>query len=123
MVALASERGGVLDAEARHLLLRLEGCPPEVLDDETALQALVTRAATATGATVLHVVSHRFQPHGVTVVALLAESHASLHTYPEDGRAYWDCFTCGPHTDPARSATVLCAALRPAAVARTTVAR
>ena len=53
------------------------------------------RAAAATGATVLQVICQRFAPQGVTALALLAESHASLHTYPEAGLAFWDCFTCG----------------------------
>jgi S-adenosylmethionine decarboxylase len=69
------------------------------------------------------VVSRRFAPQGVTALALLAESHASLHTYPEAGLAFWDCFTCGVACDPARSAPVLIDALQPAAVTRQEIAR
>ncbi|HEU4328767.1 MAG TPA: adenosylmethionine decarboxylase [Roseiflexaceae bacterium] len=110
-------------ARGRHLLLTLGGCPPALLDDCPALEALVRRAAEASGATVLHVVAHRFEPHGVTALALLAESHASLHTYPEHGAAFWDCFTCGPHCAPERSADVLIAALRPESVQQQLVER
>ena len=107
----------------RHLLLTLAGCPAAVLDDLPALAELVRRAAGATGATVLEVVSHRFEPQGVTVLALLAESHASLHTYPERGVAFWDCFTCGPNCDPSRSVPVLAEVLQPAAMTREEIAR
>jgi S-adenosylmethionine decarboxylase len=62
------------------------------------------------------VIDHHFSPAGVTVLALLAESHASLHTFPEAKTAFWDCFTCGEACDPRRSVDVLCAALRPAEV-------
>ena len=116
-------RPPVFDAHGRHLLLRLTGCSPALLDDEAALEALVRRAAAATGATVLQVICQHFEPHGVTALALLAESHASLHTYPEAGLAFWDCFTCGAACDPARSAPVLIDALQPAAVARQQIAR
>lgn len=99
-------------AHGRHLLLTLAGCPFDLLDDLARLEELVRRAATATGASVLQVISQCFRPQGVTVLALLAESHASLHTYPEHGVAFWDCFTCGA-CDPTSSVEVLVEALRP----------
>ena len=107
----------------RHLLLTLAGCPAAVLDDLPALEGLVRRAAAATGATVLDVVSHRFAPQGVTVLALLAESHASLHTYPERGVAFWDCFTCGPNCEPARGVAVLTTTLQPVSIVREEIMR
>ncbi len=79
----------------RHALAEFSGVEPALLDDEHRLRALLGDAVTAAGATVLDVMSHRFAPHGVTVLALLAESHASIHTYPEHGRAFVDVFTCG----------------------------
>ncbi|NTV65349.1 MAG: adenosylmethionine decarboxylase, partial [Oscillochloris sp.] len=97
----------------RHLLLTLTGCPSQALDDLAGLENLVRRAAAATGASVLQVVCHHFTPQGVTALALLAESHASLHTYPERGLAFWDCFTCGAACDPTRSIAVLTEALKP----------
>ena len=50
--------------------------------------------------TLLGIQSHKFQPQGVTAVALLAESHISIHTWPENGMAICDVFTCGDHTNP-----------------------
>jgi S-adenosylmethionine decarboxylase len=52
-------------------------------------------------------ISHRFQPHGVTGLALLAESHISIHTWPESGYAAVDVFTCGDHTLPETACRVL----------------
>ena len=47
----------------------------------------------------LKVDTHKFQPHGVTGYALLAESHMSIHTWPEDGIARCDLFSCNSNTD------------------------
>ena len=52
-------------------------------------------AAQIAGATVLSVHSHKFTHVGVTAFALLAESHISIHTWPELGYAAVDAFTCG----------------------------
>jgi len=93
--------------------LTLRGCKPLLLDDEKTLRNLVERAAAESGATVLSVVSHKFAPLGVTVIAMLAESHASLHTYPESGDVFWDCFTCGLHCSPQSSVPLLLDALQP----------
>lgn len=66
-----------------------------LLDDLAALEALAVHAATTGGAHVLGSVTHRFDPQGVSVLLLLAESHLSVHTWPEAGAAYVDVFTCG----------------------------
>lgn len=91
----------------RHVLADLTGADPAVLDDEAGLRAAVGAAVAEAGATVLQVVSHRFAPQGVTVLALLAESHASLHTWPERGAAFADVFTCGGSADPERAVALL----------------
>jgi S-adenosylmethionine decarboxylase proenzyme len=57
------------------------------------------------------VVSKRFVPQGVTLLALLSESHASLHTYPEVGAVFLDVFTCGNRADPELATTLLAEAL------------
>jgi S-adenosylmethionine decarboxylase proenzyme len=97
----------------RHLLLRLSGCQFDILNDEARICELAKAAAIASRATVLNVASHHFSPQGVTAVVLLAESHASLHTYPEAGIVFWDCFTCGETCDPRLSIEVLRTALKP----------
>ena len=57
-------------------------------------------AAERMGATVISHHSHRFEPIGVSVVLILAESHLSLHSWPEHGIASMDVFTCGTSIDP-----------------------
>ena len=111
------------EANGNHFLLKLAGCEGSQLNDEKKLIDLATRAAQATGATVLEVISRKFDPQGVTVLVMLAESHASLHTYPEWGVVFWDCFTCGQTCTPELSAQVLKAELKPNFVNEQVVAR
>ena len=81
--------------EGRHCLLEARGCCSRILDDREALTRLVHEAAARSGATLLSVAAHRFEPQGVTCLAMLAESHLSVHTWPELGYAAIDAFTCG----------------------------
>jgi S-adenosylmethionine decarboxylase len=112
------------DATGTHLLLTLSECgATDLLNDLERLRELATRAAEATGATILNLCAQQFTPQGVTVVAVLAESHASLHTYPEVGKVFWDCFTCGTTCDPSKSIKVLEEALRPGKVSSELVHR
>jgi S-adenosylmethionine decarboxylase len=83
-----------------HVLAELDGVPPALLDDEPFLRRALESALAECGATVCQVISKRFSPQGVTVLALLSESHASLHSYPENGSVFVDVFTCGPRADP-----------------------
>jgi S-adenosylmethionine decarboxylase len=85
-----------LKALGQHLLIELYGCDPGVLDDLERVQQVMLRAAELVSASVIDVVSHKFQPWGVTVVVAIAESHLSVHTWPEYGYAAVDVFTCGP---------------------------
>jgi S-adenosylmethionine decarboxylase proenzyme len=111
------------EAVGTHLLLTLSDCRAALLNDADGLKALVQRAAEATGATVLQIVAHRFQPQGTTVVAVLAESHASLHTYPESQTVFFDCFTCGSSCQPELSEEILAEALMPERVSKKIVLR
>ena len=79
----------------RHILFTLKGCPYGLLDDEAHIRNVLANAATLSESTLLGIQSHKFQPQGVTAVALLAESHISIHTWPEKGEAAVDIFTCG----------------------------
>ena len=79
----------------KHYLLNLYGCSFVLLNDEYCLIDLLENAAFASGANVVQTISKKFEPQGVTVLCLLSESHISIHTWPEEGRAAIDCFTCG----------------------------
>ncbi len=96
------------DMVGKHCILELYDCDPSKLNDEAFLRTTVTAAARIAGATMLNLITHRFEPQGVTGLALLAESHISIHTWPESGYAAIDVFTCGEHTMPGRACTVLC---------------
>jgi S-adenosylmethionine decarboxylase len=79
----------------KHYLLNLYGCSFSLLNDLEFLIDLLENAAYASGATVLETVYKKFDPQGVTVLCLLSESHISIHTWPEEGKAACDVYTCG----------------------------
>ena len=97
----------ITDTVGKHCILELYDCDCAKLDDESLLRSAISNAALRAGATLLQLISHRFEPHGVTGLALLAESHISIHTWPESGYAAVDVFTCGDHTMPERACRVL----------------
>jgi S-adenosylmethionine decarboxylase len=96
-----------------HLLADLYGVQPDLLRDGAALELLLCRAAEDAGARVLGSHFHSFGlAEGVTGVVLLAESHLSIHTWPETGLAAADIFMCGA-ANPARALAVLLEVLSP----------
>ena len=85
---------------SKHLLLELYRCDYEKLNDESFLRCSLNRAAKLAKATVLNLISNKFDPQGVTAIALLAESHISIHTWPESSYSAVDIFTCGKNMMP-----------------------
>ena len=67
-----------LSHQSKHLLLELYKCDSEKLNDESFLRCILNRAAKLANATVLNLISNKFEPQGVTAIALLAESHICL---------------------------------------------
>jgi S-adenosylmethionine decarboxylase proenzyme len=106
-----------------HVFAEFEGIDPALLDDVAFLRVTLERTLDQAGATVCDVVSKRFVPQGVTVLALLAESHASLHTYPEVGSVFLDVFTCGNRADPELAMRLLAEALAATSTNITTIRR
>lgn len=90
-----------------HILFTLKGCSEKLLDDESHIRNVLVHAAYLCKSTLLDVSSHKFDPQGVTAIALLAESHISIHTWPEMGTAVCDVFTCGDHTTPRAGVTYM----------------
>ena len=86
--------------QSKHLLLELYRCDCEKLNDESFLRCTLNRAAKLAKATVLNLISNKFEPQGVTAIALLAESHISIHTWPESNYSAVDIFTCGQKMMP-----------------------
>ena len=86
--------------QSKHLLLELYRCDCEKLNDESFLRCILNRAAKLANATVLNLISNKFEPQGVTAIALLSESHISIHTWPESNYSAVDIFTCGQNMMP-----------------------
>ena len=79
----------------KHILFTLYDCDKDLLNDRMYIENVLYETTIQCGATWLNTVSHQFTPQGVTAVTLLAESHISIHTWPEKGEAAVDIFTCG----------------------------
>ena len=96
-----------MNALGRHLLMELKDCNGEVLDDVDALKDALLTAADEAGATVLDESFHRFSPHGISGVVIIAESHLFIHTWPEYSYAAADIFTCGDSVQPEKAAEII----------------
>ncbi|HSX12769.1 MAG TPA: adenosylmethionine decarboxylase [Rhabdochlamydiaceae bacterium] len=96
-----------------HFMAEYCECDEQALTDIETLKKVVHEAALASGATILESVDHLFPPHGLTLVILLSESHASIHTYPEHKSCFVDLFTCGDHCSANEFDAVLRAYLKP----------
>ena len=84
----------------RHLIVELSDCNPTKLDDIDYLEEHMNTAVRKSGATIVRSVFHRYAPQGVSGVIVIAESHISIHTWPEYGYAAVDFFTCGEAVNP-----------------------
>ena len=101
-----------LSHQSKHLLLELYRCDSEKLNDESFLGCTINRAAKLAKAKVLNLMSYKFEPQGVTAIALLAESHISIHTWPEANYSAADIFTCGQNMLPDLASQYLIEALK-----------
>ncbi len=98
--------------QSKHFLLELYRCDYEKLNDESFLRCTLNRAAKLAKASVLNLISNKFDPQGVTAIALLAESHISIHTWPESNYSAVDIFTCGQYMMPEVASQYLIEALK-----------
>jgi len=88
-------------------LLELRDCDPAQLNDLPFVRDTLLTAARDLGVTVLSASFHQFAPQGVTGIISIAESHFSIHTWPEYGYAAVDIFTCGAAFNPRRAADMI----------------
>jgi S-adenosylmethionine decarboxylase len=98
--------------EIVQLLVDLYRCDSN-LDDAEFLLGTLERAADEVGAKVIRKVTQRFSPQGVSVILILAETHLSIHTWPEHGYAAVDIFICGEGKDPEVAWKVIRETLKP----------
>ena len=108
--------------DGQHLIADLHGCTG--LDDVARIERALRAAVGAGGATILDLRLHHFGPgQGVTGVALLAESHISVHTWPEHGYAALDFFLCGVRHDLDAALAAVVAELCPERIETQTIKR
>ncbi len=91
----------------KHCIQELYGADFAKLNDEAFVYSSLAEAAQVAGATLLDIKTHLFEPQGVTGFVLLAESHISIHTWPELGYAAVDVYTCGDKTNPRKACEYL----------------
>ncbi|KJR43272.1 S-adenosylmethionine decarboxylase proenzyme [Candidatus Magnetoovum chiemensis] len=87
-------------ALGKHLLVELRECNGEILNDLKTVTDLMVNAAKLAQATVIDVSFHEFNPFGISGMVIIAESHLSIHTWPEYNYAAVDIFTCGNTIKP-----------------------
>ncbi len=87
--------------------MELRDCNEQALDDIEFLRINLVTAAIQAGATVMGDSFHKFSPQGVSGVVVIAESHITIHTWPEYKYAAVDVFTCGSSVKPEIAAQVL----------------
>lgn len=92
VVSLSPSQNGGLGV---HCLVDYWGCSFELLNDIDLIRKMFEDGLNSANATVIKIVMHQFSPQGVTGIASIAESHVSIHTWPELGYAAIDVFSCG----------------------------
>jgi S-adenosylmethionine decarboxylase len=90
----------------KHLLLELKDCEEDLKNLDKVKDAMISAAKRAK-ATIIDVSFHEFSPFGISGMVVIAESHLSIHTWPEYGYAAVDIFTCGDIIDPQVAANYL----------------
>ncbi|MBI4311780.1 MAG: adenosylmethionine decarboxylase [Chloroflexi bacterium] len=95
-----------MNALGTHIILELRECNSQLLNDYAFVRSTLIDAANSVGATIIGESFHRFHPIGVTGIVAIAESHLSIHTWPEYGYAAVDIFTCST-ASPREAANLL----------------
>jgi len=96
-----------LNALGRHLLLELFDCDFDAISNLDTVKSALVEAAKRAHATIVDVVFHEFNPFGISGVVVIAESHLSIHTWPEHRYAAVDIFSCGDVLEPEVAANYL----------------
>ncbi len=89
-----------MKALGKHILAEFYDCKAESLNDVKKIEEIMVEAANVIKACVVNQSFHKFEPHGVSGVVVIAESHLSIHTWPEYNFASVDVYTCGDKIDP-----------------------
>jgi len=100
----------VVGTEGTHFVVEAAGCSEEILSDPKRIEQIFKEAAKAARMTVKASYFFRFRPKGVSGSVIVAESHISIHTWPELGYAAIDVYTCG-ESDPEKAVDYILHAL------------
>src|SRR5690625_8008884 len=88
-----------MEALGRQILVEFYDCDQSKLNDVKFIETALLEAAVAARATIISHSFHKFSPHGVSGIVVIAESHIAIHTWPEYRYAAVDIFTCGESID------------------------
>lgn len=94
-------------ALGRHIIVELRECKDNVLNDLDEVRDTLVSAAKEARATIVDISFHEFNPFGISGMVVIAESHLSIHTWPEHNYAAVDIFTCGDVIDPGIAASYI----------------
>lgn len=89
-----------MDTLGQHYIVEASGCDPEIISSVSMVEDILVKAAELAGVQIWSISFHRFQPHGVSGVVVISESHLSVHTWPEVGYVALDIYTCGKEAKP-----------------------
>lgn len=89
-----------MEALGRQILVEMYNCDSKKINDIVYVKSSLVKAVEASQATIISHDFHKFSPHGISGVVVIAESHVSIHTWPEYNYAALDVFTCGETIDP-----------------------
>ncbi|MDC4205096.1 MAG: adenosylmethionine decarboxylase [Candidatus Manganitrophus sp.] len=101
-----------MHALGTHLLVELKDCNSKILNDVKKIEDILVTAAKEAKATIIESRFHKFSPFGISGVVVIAESHLTIHTWPEYGYAAVDIFTCGETLQPSVAASYIVAKLQ-----------
>lgn len=89
-----------MEALGRQILVEYYDCNESLINDVEFIEQSLLEATTESGATIISHNFHKFSPYGISGVVVIAESHVTIHTWPEYNYAAVDIFTCGDSIDP-----------------------
>jgi len=99
--------GVLMKSLGNHLIIELYDCKAEIINDLHKVEDILMESVNISGAEIITPVFHKFNPHGVSGVIVIAESHFSIHTWPEYGYCAVDIFTCGDTIDSQKALTFM----------------
>jgi len=104
------------EALGDHILLEFHGCPSHIIEDSDRVEKIFLEAARISRAHIVNSLFHKFNPHGVSGIIVISESHFAIHTWPEHEYAALDLFSCSKNIDLESTIQYLKENLKPKAV-------